>query len=87
MPHETECDPAEVAAQHIVVWNDGAPASRHAGIRPLFTAQARNTGPVMASAGHDVRDAMMAAVQERFAGLRFELAGRHEVHHDVVRCS
>ena len=87
MPHEAVLDPAEVAAQYVAIWNDTDPASRRAGIERLFTAQARYADPLVASAGHDGLDAMMAAVQERFAGLRFEVSGRQDAHHDVVRFS
>jgi hypothetical protein len=37
--------------------------------------------------GHAAIDAMIAAVQERFAGYRFRLSSGIEAHHDRVRFS
>lgn len=85
MTHAMPRSPAELAAQYVDLWNDRDPASRRVRIERLFTAQARYVDPLVASAGHDELDSIIAAAQERFTGLRFEVAGRQDAHHDVVR--
>lgn len=42
---------------------------------------------MMSNAGHDGLDAMIGAVQQQFAGLRFKLHGKQDGHNDVVRFS
>lgn len=80
-------NPEHLAAQYIEIWNESDAARRRSLIERVFTPQASYTDPMMQSAGHDALDAMIAAAQDRFAGLRFSVAGAQDGHHDVVRFS
>jgi hypothetical protein len=80
-------NPAEIAAQYISIWNENDPALRRTLIERTFTLQASYIDPLMQSAGHDGLDAMIAAAQAQFAGLRFSVSGKPDAHHDVVRFS
>ncbi|HEY1042262.1 MAG TPA: nuclear transport factor 2 family protein [Telluria sp.] len=77
--------PAEIAAQYVRVWNENDPARRRAMIDHAFTPQVSYVDPLMQSAGQDGLDAMIAAAQAQFGGLRFTVAGTPDGHHDVVR--
>lgn len=79
--------PAEIAAQYVGIWNENNPARRRTLIEQTFTPQASYIDPVMQAAGHDGLDAMIGAAQAQFAGLRFNVSGKPDGHHDVVRFS
>lgn len=78
---------AAIAENYVEIWNEGDGARRRALIERLFTPQASYADPLMQSAGHDALDAMIAAAQAQFAGLRFSVAGRQDAHHEVLRFS
>jgi len=48
---------------------------------------AATSTPTAPAVGHAAIDAMIAAVQQRFAGYRFRLSSGIEAHHDRVRFS
>lgn len=79
--------PARIAAQYVSIWNENDPVRRRKQIEETFTAQASYLDPLMQGAGHDGLDAMISAAQAQFAGLRFQVFGTPDGHHDVVRFS
>ncbi|MBK4737610.1 nuclear transport factor 2 family protein [Noviherbaspirillum pedocola] len=79
--------PAAIAQNYVEVWNETDGARRRSLIERVFAPQASYTDPLMQSAGYDALDAMIAAAQAQFAGLRFSVTGRQDAHHDVLRFS
>lgn len=79
--------PARIAAQYVSIWNENDPVRRRKQIEETFTAQASYLDPLMQGAGHDGLDGMISAAQAQFAGLRFQVSGTPDGHHDVVRFS
>jgi ketosteroid isomerase-like protein len=80
-------NPSHIAAQYLAVWNQRDAAARRALVARAFTLEASYLDPMMRGAGHDGIDAMIAGAQSQFPGLRFELDGTPDGHHDVVRFS
>jgi hypothetical protein len=78
---------SQIAARYIALWNESDAVRRRNLIADTFTADASYVDPMMRGAGHDGLDAMIAAVQQQFAGLRFALHGTPDGHNDVVRFS
>ncbi|SFD12605.1 nuclear transport factor 2 family protein [Collimonas sp. OK412] len=78
---------ASIASRYIAAWNEPDAARRRALITTAFTPEASYVDPMMSNAGHDGLDAMIGAVQQQFAGLRFKLHGKQDGHNDVVRFS
>jgi hypothetical protein len=78
-------DPKESVARYLAPWNEADSARR----RVLLAAAWRHDGsyvdPMAEVAGHDGLDALIAAVQARFGGLRFRAAGDADAHHDRLR--
>lgn len=78
-------DFAELAEQYIATWNETDPSARRALIDEVWSAGARYTDPLAEAAGRDQIDAVIAAVQDQFAGMKFRLAGTVDAHHDQAR--
>jgi ketosteroid isomerase-like protein len=78
---------ASIASRYIAAWDEPDASRRRALIASVFTPQATYVDPMMRNAGHDGLDAMIGAVQQQFAGLRFKLHGKQDGHNDVVRFS
>jgi hypothetical protein len=78
---------ASIASRYIAAWDEADAVRRRALIAAVFTPQATYVDPMMRNAGHDGLDAMIGAVQQQFAGLRFRLHGKPDGHNDVVRFS
>lgn len=78
-------DFAELAEQYIATWNETDPSARRALIDEVWSAGARYTDPLAEAAGRDQIDAVIAAVQGQFAGMKFRLAGTVDAHHDQAR--
>jgi hypothetical protein len=78
-------DVTTVVDTYIAIWNETDPARRRELIGQAWTDDASYVDPHMETEGADGIDAMVAAVQERFPGHRFELAVEPEAHHDRVR--
>jgi len=79
-------DTASTLARHyLAAWNERDAPARRAQVARLFTLDARYVDPMMAGAGHDGIDALIAAAQQHFPGHRFALAGTPDAHHDVLR--
>jgi hypothetical protein len=78
---------ANIAENYVETWNEVDAARRRSLIEQIFAPQVSYTDPLMQSAGYDALDAMIAAAQTQFAGLRFSVTGRQDAHHDVLRFS
>jgi hypothetical protein len=70
---------------YIDAWNETDAARRRELVEQAFTADARYLDPHFAGDSHDGIDAMIAGVQQQFAGHRFELVDGPDSHHDRVR--
>lgn len=78
-------DAAALVESYLQVWNETDPAARRAAIQEVFTPDATYTDPLADVAGVDALDAVIAAVQTQFEGLRFAPAGVADAHHSTVR--
>jgi hypothetical protein len=76
---------ATLVDRYIAAWNETAPAPRRALVEQVFARDAAYLDPLLQGAGHAGIDAMLGAVQQRFAGLRFRSAGTPDLHHDRLR--
>ncbi|MGY1707706.1 nuclear transport factor 2 family protein [Geodermatophilus sp. SYSU D00697] len=75
----------DLATRYLAAWNETDPAARRTAVEELFTEDARYTDPLADVAGRDAIEATIAAVQARFPGFVFRLAGPVDAHHDQVR--
>ena len=79
---------AGIAARYIAAWNETDATNRQTLIAETFTTDARYVDPmVVCEGGHQGINAMIGAVQQRYAGLNFALRGQQDGHNDVVRFS
>jgi hypothetical protein len=78
-------DVATVVDGYIAIWNETDREQRRKLIAETWTEDATYLDPHMLSTGYDEIDTMVAGVQERFPGHRFELANKPDAHHEVVR--
>ncbi|WP_211454938.1 nuclear transport factor 2 family protein [Collimonas antrihumi] len=78
---------SSIASRYIAAWDEPDAIRRRALIATVFTPEATYVDPMTRNAGHDGLDAMIGAVQQQFAGLRFKLHGKQDGHNDVVRFS
>lgn len=79
--------PANTASRYIAIWNEGDAGARRQLIAAFFTNDASYCDPMMKGDGHAGIDAMIAAAQSQFAGMRFSLAGTPDGYDDVTRFS
>ena len=75
----------QTARNYIQAWNELDPKARRASIDELFTETCSYTDPLATVQGRAGVDGFIAAAQHQLAGLRFELAGPVDTHHDVAR--
>jgi hypothetical protein len=75
----------ELAQRYIDTWNQTDPDVRRTAVAQLYTADASYTDPLAAAEGHDGSAAMIGAVQDRFPGFTFRLAGPVDGHHNQAR--
>ncbi len=78
-------DFTKLAEQYIATWNETDPAARRALIDEIWSADGQYIDPLAEVAGRDQIDAVIAAAQRQFAGMRFRLAGAVDAHHDQAR--
>ena len=78
---------ADIAETYIAAWNETDAKARRAMIADTWTPDAIYVDPMAAVAGHDGLDALIAGVQERCPGFRFELIGQADGHGENVRFS
>ena len=77
----------EIANRYVTLWNETDAGKRRALIAKAWTEDATYVDPLMKSEGQSGIDAMIAGVQQRFAGHHFTLRGTPEGHNDRVRFS
>jgi hypothetical protein len=78
-------DITTIIEDYIAAWNEADPDRRRDIVSRTFSAGAGYLDPLVASEGADGIAAMIGAVQEQYAGHRFELAAGPDAHHDRVR--
>jgi hypothetical protein len=76
---------AELIDRYIAMWNETDPARRRDLIAQTWAAGATYVDPAVQGEGHAGIDAMVAAVQQRYPGYRFQLTSPVEAHHDRLR--
>jgi hypothetical protein len=82
----TTTTPAATTVQgYLAAWNATDPAERRAAVEAVFAPDARYVDPLADVTGTDALDALIAAVQEQFPGMRFVPVGDVDAHHDVCR--
>lgn len=75
----------QTARRYLQSWNQLDASARRASIDDLFAESCTYTDPLATVAGRAGVDGFIAAVQKQFAGVRFELAGKVDTHHEVAR--
>jgi hypothetical protein len=76
---------ATVVQRYLAAWNASDPAERRAAIEAVFAPDARYVDPLADVTGTEALDALIAAVQQQFPGMRFGPVGDVDAHHDVCR--
>lgn len=77
----------KIAEQYLAAWNERDPLARRDKIATAFTPEAKYADPIASGDGHMGIDGLIGAVQGKFAGHRFELAGTPDSHNDAIRFS
>jgi SnoaL-like domain len=80
-------DPVAIANRYIALWNEADPARRRALLAEGWTENAAYVDPLAKGHGHEEINALIGAVQQRFPGFLFTLAGRAEGYADKLRFS
>ncbi|GAA3238377.1 nuclear transport factor 2 family protein [Actinocorallia longicatena] len=75
----------EIIKNYLEAWNTTDAAARRALLQEVWAEDGTYTDPLADVAGVDGIDAVIAAVQERFAGLVFTLGGDVDAHHGLAR--
>lgn len=75
----------ELITRYLAAWNETDAAARRALIEEIWTEDGVYTDPLAVAVGRDAIDATIAAVQGRFPGFVFTLAGPVDAHHDIAR--
>ena len=75
----------ETVDRYLAAWNEGDDRRWRELIAKACTEDAWYVDPVSKSDGLSAIDAMIAGVQQRFAGMRFARLGTVEEHNDRVR--
>ena len=70
---------------YIAAWNEGDEDRRRALVARTFADDATYVDPLVSSEGANGIATMIGAVQQQYAGHRFELAKGPDAHHDCVR--
>ncbi len=78
---------SHIAEQYLAAWNERDPVARRAKVASTFTLEATYTDPMARGEGHLGIDNLIGAVQDKFPGFRFELAGTPDRHNDAIRFS
>ena len=80
-------DLEQIADAYVAAWNASEPDERLRLVKAAFTEGASFRDPMMNGEGHTGIDAMIAGVQERFAGLRFVRKGTPDGFAEMIRFS
>jgi SnoaL-like domain len=73
--------------KYIEMWNESDPQRRRELVAQVVSDDATYVDPLTEGQGVDGIDAMIAAVQQQYAGHRFALVAGPDAHHDRVRFS
>jgi hypothetical protein len=85
--HLTAESAADLVNRYIAIWNERDSARRRALIAKTWTEEGSYLDPLMSSDGHAGIDAMIQAVQERFAGFRFHALNNVDAYSNRLRFS
>jgi SnoaL-like domain len=77
----------ELVMRYVAAWNERDAKRRRELVAQTWTEDGIYVDAHRQGAGHDGIDAMLAKVQERFAGYRVGLISGIEAHNDYVRFS
>lgn len=75
----------ELIERYIACWNEGDATRRRALIAGTFTESVTYCDPMLQGEGYAGIDALIAAAQQQFPGLRFSRRGGVDAHHDRLR--
>ncbi len=75
----------DLARRYIDAWNETDPAARHKAVADLYSEDASYVDPMASATGHQEIAGVIGAVQGRFPGFCFRLAGPVDGHHDQAR--
>src|SRR4051812_41070604 len=75
----------DLADRYLAAWNETDAAARAAALTDVFTDDIRYTDPLGSAEGREALEATIGAVQQRFPGFVFRLAGPVYAHHDQLR--
>ena len=75
----------ETIIGYIAAWNETDARRRRDLVARTWTEEGSYLDPLVHGDGHDEISSMMAAVQQRFPGYRFRLAGGIDAHNGRVR--
>jgi hypothetical protein len=75
----------DIVRRYLDSWNQTDDTARRATIGRLFAEECSYTDPNVRVAGKEGIDGFIGAVQKKFAGVSFVLAGAVDAHHDVAR--
>lgn len=78
-------NPSEIAFRYIAVWNEMDPQQRSEQIKQLFSPAISYIDPLTQALGHDELNNMISAARSQFSGLSFNVFGKQDGHHDVIR--
>lgn len=71
--------------EYLDVWNETDPAARREAIEVVWAATGRYSDPLAVAQGYEEIDRTIAAVQQQFPGLTFELLGNIDALDDQAR--
>ncbi|QCQ90541.1 nuclear transport factor 2 family protein [Rhodococcus sp. SGAir0479] len=74
-----------VVRNYLDTWNETDADKRAALVAELWAEDGRYVDPIGSAEGHTAINALVGAVQQQFEGMRFELAGDVDAHHDQAR--
>ncbi|MFI5013555.1 MAG: nuclear transport factor 2 family protein [Hyphomicrobiales bacterium] len=80
-------NPNDLIDRYFAMWNETNAERRRDLIAATWADDARYVDPMLEGEGRKGIDAMVAAVHQRFPGLKFRRTGKIDLHHDRVRFS
>ena len=78
-------DTDTTVSRYIAMWNETDPQHRRELVAQVVAEDASYLDPIMSGEGVEGIDAMIAGVQQQYAGHRFALVSGPDAHHDRVR--
>src|SRR5690625_450326 len=70
---------------YLNTWNETDPTARKEAIREVWEVSGRYSDPLAVAQGHEEIDRTIAAVQQQFPAMTFELLGEIDAHGDQAR--